>query len=155
MIQNTLFRYSPRTFHSFRVFLLRLFRADIPSLAFIYPSVKVWLPRNLSMGHGSCLGDNVSVYNIAKVTIGRNSTVSQESILCTAGHDYRSPGFDLFSAEIVIGDDVWLTMRCFVSPGCTILDGSVLLPCSCLTKSTVTNGVYGGVPASLVKYRYE
>ncbi len=68
-------------------FLLRLFGARIAKTAHVYSSAKVYYPANLIMGEYSCLASDVDCYNVAPVTIGDNTTVSQGPYLCAASHD--------------------------------------------------------------------
>ena len=105
---------------------MRLFGAKIGRGVHPYPSCKIWLPGNLEMGDNSCIADAVDCYNVAPVTIGANSTVSQYSFLCTASHDYTDPMMPLVSAPIVVGDRVWITADVFIGPGVTIGDGAVV-----------------------------
>jgi len=154
LVQNTIFRYSPRQFHIYRVAILKLFGANLMWNTYIYPTVKIWKPSNLVIGSLSCLGDDVYVYNVGRVIIGRSTTISQRSILCTAGHDYTTESFDLITKNIIIKNHVWVAMNVFISPGVTIEDNCVILPCACVTSQTVVNSVYAGVPAKRIKQRF-
>src|SRR5438093_5760900 len=81
------FRPSPKPFHAWRRWLLRLFGAHIASDAAIYPSVKIWAPWNLTMHRLACLAPDVDCYSVAPITLGERATVSQYSYLCAATHD--------------------------------------------------------------------
>src|SRR5690606_18499233 len=86
-----LYRPTPRPFHRWRCWLLRLFGAKIGVGVRAYQSARVWAPWNLEMGDYSCLGDWVDCYSVDKIRIGAHATVSQYSYLCTASHDYEAP----------------------------------------------------------------
>lgn len=86
-----LYRPSPVPLHSWRRFLLRLFRAKIGKPAYLYPSARIWVPWNLEMGNHSTLASEVDCYCVARIKIGSLTTVSQYSFLCTASHDYLDP----------------------------------------------------------------
>ena len=45
-----LFRPSPRNFHKWRNWLLRLFGATLHPSARVYPRARIWVPSNLEMG---------------------------------------------------------------------------------------------------------
>gem|GEM_PF-4082415 len=111
------------------------------------------------MHEDSTLAFGVICYNPALVSIGRHSTVSQFSHLCTAGHDYehpdarRSAKFPLVVGPITIGNHVWITADSFISPDVTIADWVVVLPRSVVTKSIFESQVVGGVPAVPLKKR--
>jgi len=154
-----LYRPTPKPFHFWRVFLLRLFGAKIGSPAYIYPSAKVWAPWNLEMGDHSTLADGVDCYCVAKITIGSYSTVSQYSYLCTASHDYldpiieKTPQMPLVAAPINIGNRVWITADVFVGPGVAISDGAVILARSSVFHDVAAWSVVAGNPAVFKKKR--
>jgi len=136
-----------------RCFLLRLFGAQLGRSVHVYPSAKIWAPWNLVMGDYSCLSEQVDCYTVEKISIGKNSTVSQYSFLCTASHDYNDESMPLVAAPITIGCNVWITADVFVGPGVTIGDGVVIT-----ARSTVTNDIppwkiARGTPAVPVKSR--
>lgn len=148
-----LFRPTPRPFHSWRRFLLRLFGAKIDRSAHVYPTVRVWAPWNLEMQEGSGIGEYVDVYSVDKIILRKNSAVSQYSFLCTATHDYRKLDLPLLTAPIVLGENSWITADVFVGPGVTIGAGSVVLARSTVTRDTDDWKVYGGNPAMFIRDR--
>lgn len=147
------FRFTPVFAHRWRIFILNLFGAKVSYRSFIYPDVRIWAPWNLAMLEDSTLAFGVICYNPAMVSIGRHSTVSQFTHLCSAGHDYEHPSakigakFPLVVGRIVIGNHVWITADCFISPDVTIDDWVVVLPRSVVTKSISCAVVAGGMPA--------
>lgn len=78
------------------------------------------------MAEHSCIGNDVDIYSVAKITIGANSTVSQYSYLCAATHDHEDPVHPLIPKPIVIGERCWIAADVFVGPGVTIADGTVV-----------------------------
>ena len=72
LIQGTLFRMSPQFMYGFRRFLLRLFGAKIGKKVIIRPSVKITYPWKLSIGDYSWIGDQVDLYTLGNITIGKN-----------------------------------------------------------------------------------
>ncbi|MDF1870493.1 MAG: hypothetical protein P1U30_08895 [Phycisphaerales bacterium] len=126
IVQATLFRCSPRPFHAWRNFLLRLFGAKLHKSARVYPRAKVWGPWNLVMHELSAIADDVDCYCVKPITIGARSTVSQYSYLCGATHDHERSALPLIPMPITIGEDVWIAADVFVAPGTTINDGVVV-----------------------------
>ena len=49
------YRPSPNVAHRYRVFLLRLFGANVHRTAHPYPKCRIWAPWRLTMGPNSCL----------------------------------------------------------------------------------------------------
>lgn len=148
-----LYRPSPRPFHFWRRFLLRLFGAQVGRGAHPYSSAKVWAPWNLSMGAHSCLGHCVDCYCVAPVSIGAHATVSQYSYLCTASHDIEARDMPLVTAPIWIGDGAWITADVFVGPGVTVGEGAVVGARSSVFQDVEAWTVVAGNPARFIKKR--
>ena len=55
-LSQPLFRYSPRLLWGWRRFLLRLFGAKVGNQVHIHPSVRVFIPWNLTIGNWSSVG---------------------------------------------------------------------------------------------------
>jgi putative colanic acid biosynthesis acetyltransferase WcaF len=148
-----LFRPTPRSMHFWRCFLLKLFGAKLGIGVHPYPTAKIWAPWNLEMGDRSCLSEYVDCYCVDRIRIGRDSTVSQYSFLCTASHDYTDPAMPLITAPITIGEKVWVTADVFVAPGITIGEGAVVLARSSVFSDVEPWTVVAGNPAHHVKPR--
>ncbi len=154
VVWGLLARPLPRSVGSgWKRFLLRLFGARIASTAIVYSSARVYYPANLTMEAYSCLASDVDCYNVAPVTIGANSTVSQGAYLCTASHDISDPLNPLITAPIVIEDQAWVAAGAFVGMGVTIGQGAVVGARAALFKSVEPWTVVGGNPAKFIKKR--
>lgn len=138
---------------SWKRFLLRLFGAKIAPTAVVYSSAKIYYPANLTMAAYSCLASDVDCYNVAHITIGANSTVSQGAYLCTASHDITDPLNPLITAPIVIEDQAWVAAGAFVGMGVTIGQGAVVGARAAVFKPVEPWTVVGGNPAKFIKQR--
>lgn len=126
---------------------MRLFGAKIGNNVHIYPSVRVWAPWNLEIYDNVGIGDRSILYSMDKIIIRSRVVISQGSHLCTGSHDYNRRDFRLITAPIVILDSSWICAECFVSPGVTIAEGSVIAPRSVVAKSVPDSwGVWAGAP---------
>lgn len=148
-----LYRPSPRLFHPWRCFLLRIFGAKLGKAVHPYPSSRIWAPWNLEMGDGACLSESVDCYSVASIRIGAHSTISQYSFLCTASHDYTQASMPLVTAPITIGERVWVTADVFVGPGVTIGNGVMISARSSVFSDLPPWIVARGNPAVPVKLR--
>lgn len=63
--------------------------------------------------------------------------------------------FDEMRAPISIGNDCWIGQRAFFVGGLTIGDGAVVLAGAVVTKDVPPYAIVGGVPAKVLKYRYD
>jgi putative colanic acid biosynthesis acetyltransferase WcaF len=147
------YRPSPKVFHGWRRFLLRLFGAQIGKGSHPHASVRVWAPWNLKMGDHSCLSHFVDCYCVAPITIGAHATVSQYSYLCTASHDIEDPHLALVTAPIVIGEGAWITADVYIGPGVTVGDGAVVGARSSVFKDVPPWTVVAGNPAREMRKR--
>jgi putative colanic acid biosynthesis acetyltransferase WcaF len=126
LVQATLFRWSPRPFHAWRIFLLRIFGASVGRGAHVYPGARIWAPWNLEIGDEAGVADGVILYSQGKITLGRRVVVSQGAHLCAGTHDYQKKGFPLLTAPIVVGDEAWIAAEAFIHPGVNIGEGAVI-----------------------------
>lgn len=144
----------PRSlFNGWKLFLLRIFGAKLHKTAVVYSSVKVYAPWNLEMGEFSCLAPEVDCYNVAKVIIGANSTISQKTYICTASHDITKSNIPLIISDIVVEDQVWIGADTFIGMGVTVGQGAVVGARACVFKDVEPWTIVGGNPAKILKKR--
>lgn len=67
----------------------------------------------------------------------------------------RTPNMPSSNGPIVIGSDVWIASNVTILSGVTIGDGVVIAANSLVTKDLPAYSVAAGVPAKVVKYRFE
>ena len=109
-----------------RVWLLRAFGAQIGKNVIIKPHVSVKFPWRLCVGDHVWIGERVWIDNLAPVTIGSHSCLSQDAYLCTGSHDWSDPFFGLIIRPIAVGRGCWIAARATLAPGSVMEDGSVL-----------------------------
>jgi putative colanic acid biosynthesis acetyltransferase WcaF len=144
----------PRSmFSGWKRFLLRCFGTKIHSTAIVYSTARVYMPWNLEMDEYACLASEVDCYNVAKIKIGKHSTVSQKSFLCAASHDITKSDMPLITAPITICDYVWIAADVFVGMGVTIGEGAVVGAKTAVLKNVEPWTVVGGNPAKVIKKR--
>ncbi len=155
LVQATLFRWSPRSFHRFRAHLLRLFGADIPAPAsvVIFPTAKVVFPSKLSLAPRTMVGPGVVLYNLATITLKRGANISQNCHLCAGTHDYSRWEMPLVSEPIVIGENTWICADAFVGPGVSIGDLCVVGARSVVMKDIPPRSICAGNPCTVIRER--
>ncbi len=121
-----LFRFSPRVFWAWRVWLLRAFGARIGRGVHIYPTVRITIPWHLQIGNQVAVGDRAILYALGRIKIGARATVSQHAHLCAGSHDHSVASRPLLRDPIEIGSDAWICADAFVGPGVQIGDAAVL-----------------------------
>lgn len=148
-----LFKTSPQVLYSWRRFLLRSFGAEIGKGVIIRPSTKITYPWKLKIGNYSWIGDDVVLYSLGNIIIGKNTVISQKSYICTGTHDYSKIDFPIEAHNIIIEDECWLATDVFISPGVIIKKGTVVGARSTVINDLDSNSVYVGSPARFIKKR--
>ena len=63
--------------------------------------------------------------------------------------------FEEMRPPIRIGNDCWIGQNVFIVGGATVNDGAVVLAGAVVTKDVPPYAIVGGVPAKIIKYRYD
>ena len=155
VVQSTLFRWSPRSFHGLRARLLKLFGAQIPKPGevVVFPSASVVFPWKLDLAPRTMIGPRVTIYNLAQVSLRRGANISQNCHLCAGTHDYGRWSMPLVAKAIAIGENAWLGADVFVGPGVSIGDLCVVGARSVVVKDLPARTVCAGNPCRVVKDR--
>jgi putative colanic acid biosynthesis acetyltransferase WcaF len=124
-VQHTIFK---STFlpSSFRPLLLKIFGASVGRAVLIRSGIRVHLPWNLEIGDDCWIGEEVWFINHEKIRIGSNVCISQRSIICSSGHDYRSKSLEYAHKPVEIKSGAWVCLDSKVLPGVTIGECSVV-----------------------------
>lgn len=130
-----------------------MFGAKVHPTAQVYSSARIYYPANLTMEAYSCLADGVECYNVAPVTVGAHSTISQGTLLCTASHDITDSHHRLVTAPIVVEDQVWIGARAYIGMGVVVRQGAVVGATASVYKTVEPWTVVGGNPARFIKKR--
>ena len=138
---------------AWRCFLLRLFGARIGQDVHIYPSAKIYLPWNLSIGKESSIGEWTLIYNLGPVAIGEQVTVSHRAHLCGGTHDYSDPTLPLQRMPITIKSKAWICADAFVGPNVTVGEGAVVGAAAVVVKEVPAWSIIAGNPAKFIKKR--
>lgn len=122
----------------------------------IQKSVYIGSGNNISIGDKCQINEKVRLDN---VSIGNNVMIARECIVLGKLHEMDATDVPMSEQgrfvpeKTIIEDDVWLGLRVMVLPGIKIARGSVIGAGALLSKSTEPYGVYGGIPAKLIRFR--
>lgn len=85
--------------------------------------------------------------------------VSTSPVFQNVKHSGPKKKFSEFDFEgikkTVIGNDVWIGRRAIIKAGVTVGDGAVIGSGSVVTKDVPPYAIVGGVPAKILKYRFD
>ncbi len=134
-----------------RVGILRLFGAKVGNGVVIRSGVNITFPWRLKIGDYVWLGEQAMILNLAAVEIDSNCCISQRAFLCTGSHDFRSPGFDLITKPIHIGEGSWISAQVFVGPGVNFGPNSMACAGSVVLSDVPARSIVRGNPAAVIK----
>jgi putative colanic acid biosynthesis acetyltransferase WcaF len=136
-----------------RVLLLRWFGARVGCGVVIKPNVRVKFPWRLAVGDYCWIGESVWIDNLAQVSLGNHSCLSQGAYLCTGSHDWTQETFDLVVKPITVRNHAWVGAMARVAPGVVIGEGAVLSLASVALHDLDDWMICSGHPAVAIKKR--
>jgi putative colanic acid biosynthesis acetyltransferase WcaF len=139
-------------FNGYRIFLLKLFGAQIGNRSVVYSTVYVPSPKNLIIGKESALGPEVKLH-IGKTIIGDKVTISQRTYLCSATHIINSLNLPFIAGTIIVKDFAWVAAEAFIMNNVTIGEGAIIGARSAVFKNVEDWSIVGGNPAKFIKKR--
>lgn len=112
----------------------------------------------LKMGNFSSIGAFSYIGCSGQITIGNYVMIGPRCTMIAENHNFSDLSVPMQSQGvnqkgITIKDNVWIGASVTILDGVTIEEGCVIGAGAVVTKSTVKNGVYAGVPAKLLKMR--
>lgn len=102
--------------------VLRAFGARVGARCDIHRSFRVHFPWKLDLDDGVRIDRDVWIINPEPVSIGADCSLGPRTVICSGGHDHRSPTFTRTSESVVLSE------RCHLGNGVTVLKGVVLQP---------------------------
>ena len=148
-----LIRLSPRPCFGWRRGVLRLFGARVGEHVNIYPSTHLYMPWNVEIGAWTALGEDVFIYSLGQVRIGKNVTLSYRSHVCAGTHDLNVPTLPLLKPPVTIEDGVWVGTEAFIGPNVTIAQGAVVGARAVVVRNVAALDIVAGNPARVIGVR--
>lgn len=109
---------------------------------------------NIEVGENFFANYNLTILDVAKVTIGKNVQMAPNVSIYTAGHpihpDTRNTGYE-YGIPITIGDNVWIGGNVVILPGVKIGDNVVIGAGSVVTKDIPDHVIAMGNPCKIVR----
>ena len=125
LLQNSIFK-SAFLPSRVRPILLKLFGASIGSGVVIRRGVRIHFPWNLEIGNDCWIGEEVWFINHAKIVIESDVCLSQRSVICSGGHDFRSSTLEYKHRQVLIKSGAWICFDAKILPGVIIGINSVI-----------------------------
>ena len=110
--------------------------------------------KNIHVGDDFLTNYNVTILDIAPVSIGNSCMIGPNTLITTVGHPLNKQGRRErigICKPVTIGDDVWIGGNVSIMPGVTIGSNVVIAAGAVVTKDIPDNCVAGGIPARKIK----
>ena len=156
-----LFRWSESFLgYGFRYLCIQKLSKKAGEKVFIFPACILHWLENCEFGNNVSLHDFCYIDAVGGIKIGDNVRIAHNCSLISGQHKYNERGKTIVDsgyvlAPICIGDDVWLGTGVVVLPGVTIGEGCVVAANSVVNKDVEPYSIVGGIPAKLIKKRFE
>lgn len=123
--------------------------------------------QNIHLGNDIAFGtDNTLMCTRAKIQIGDHVMTGPGVTFITGGHRYDVVGRTMKSIgndeklpendqDIVLEGDNWIGANSTILKGVTIGKGAIVAAGAVVSRSLEPYGIYGGVPAKLIKMRFD
>lgn len=109
---------------------------------------------HITVGRNFLTNYNVTILDIAPVTIGDYVMIGPNVLISTVGHPLSPKGRREhigICKPVIIGNDVWIGGNAVILPGVTIGSNVVVGAGAVVTKDVPDNCVVAGVPARVIK----
>lgn len=153
IVNHTLFKFSLHNMYQYRNFWLKLFGCKVGKSVIVRRTCEITYPWNVTIEDNSWIDDEVLIYSLGKIHIGKNCAISRRSYLCTGSHDISDPSFGLIVKDINVNEGAWIQADCFIAQGITIGKNCVIGARSSVFKNMPDNMICYGNPCIPVKER--
>lgn len=123
----------------------------------------VVLMSDIKIGRGTYLRKDIFVDD--GVEIGRYCSIANDVVIGPSNHpitnfsthpiSYDIDNFPDKNVKTIIGNDVWIGTRAIIKRGIKIGNGAVIASGAIVTKDVEPYAVVAGVPAKIIKYRFD
>lgn len=130
-----------------RILLYKLSGVRVPYSSTINIGVRLYEPRNISIGADTIIGERTVLDGRAQLTIGSHVDIASEVMVYNAQHDIHDPDFHPILKKTTIEDYTFIGPRAIILPGVTVAKGAVVGAGAVVTKNVPAFEIWGGVPA--------
>ncbi len=136
------------------------------SFVFHGEGIRIGGDGTIDIGHNTYIGERsfISAIEGRTLKIGDNCRIAYNVHIYTKSHiadqdmNQLKPGplqsaVDYFTADVTIGNGVWIGGNVHIVPGVTIGDNAVIGANAVVTKDIPPYAIAGGVPAKVIKFK--
>jgi acetyltransferase-like isoleucine patch superfamily enzyme len=130
-----------------------ILHSSINSFTYIADNTRI---SQTAIGKFCCIGQNC-IFNLGRHP-SRDFVSSHPIFFSTykqVGITFADQNYFEEEKPIKIGNDVWTGANVIILGGLTIGDGAIIAAGAVVTKDVPPYAIYGGVPAKLIRYRFD
>lgn len=139
--------------HTLRIMLYKMDGVKIGKGSHIHMGTQFFYTKNISIGHGTIIGQNAFLDGRDKLSIGDNVDIASDVMIYNSEHDIHSEDFKPILGPVEIGDYCFIGPRAIILPGVKIGKGAVVAAGAVVTKNVQEFEIVGGVPAKVIGER--
>lgn len=140
--------------HEERVRMIKDIFGSVGEGVWIEPPLTLAFGKTVTLGNGVYINSNLTLVDDYKITIGNGVLLAPNVTISATGHPVhhklRTHG-EMYSFEVVIGDNVWIGSNAVICPGVTIGENSVIGAGSIVTKDIPANCMAAGNPCKVIR----
>jgi virginiamycin A acetyltransferase len=120
------------------------------------------------IGRGTGISGRLSVRGSGTLEIGKHCAIGRDVKIITSGHDPNVPAMNFLLQRSLLGkvfrsnktdvrimNDAWIGEGAIILPGVVIGNGAIIAAGSVVSRSVGDYEIHGGVPARLIKHRFD
>lgn len=126
-----------------------------------FTGVIITSPKMVFIDDFTFIARNCAFYGgCGGIKIGKNVMFAQNTIVSTEHHGYNNSRIPMikqkhYGGSVTIDDDVWIGANVFICPNTKIGHGAIVGANAVVTKNVPPYAIVGGVPAKIIKYRFD
>lgn len=130
-----------------------------PTLRYIGAKASFDDINNITIGTNTYInGGEFLTKKGGRIIIGDNCMISYDVVMRTDMHNFADTSRPMIdqgvrTADIIVGNDVWIGQGAIIMPGVTIHNGAIVGARAVVTKDVPEYCVVAGVPAKIIKKR--
>ena len=158
MLLYSFVKYVPLPFFELTRFVVcKLFFKRLQSIK-ISDGVQFWFPYRITIGKNSSVNQGTIIDGYGKVNIGDNVRIGPYVVINSCDHKFDDCDIPIAQQGYVVGeitleDDVWIGSHVVINKGVKIGKGCVVGSGSVVVSDLESYGIYAGVPAKLIRKR--
>ncbi|MBS6195626.1 MAG: galactoside O-acetyltransferase [Clostridiales bacterium] len=137
-----------------RVKMLPEIFGSVGEHVWIEPPLTLAFGKTVTIGEGTYINSNLTLVDDYKITIGSGVLFAPNVTISATGHPVHyklRPHGEMYSFEVVIGDNVWIGSNVVICPGVTIGENSVIGAGSVVVKDIPANCIAVGNPCRVMR----